>query len=192
MVPPFPMRISTTPAQPRNPARVTTNDGMPSLTMIEPWRSPIAAPASSATTIATSPPVWTGQPEAVPAGSTSFARDDPAHAADVADREVDLAEQEDEDDAEADRRDPGHLDDEVDDVAGVVEVAVLRLEEDRDQDEREDDRQAADVSGTHSAPARGDRAAERPGRLHELRRCRVRFCLDRHAAPFVAVAGTRQ
>jgi len=51
-VPLSPMSRSTTPFQANRPASVTTNDGMPILVMISPCRTPIAAPAPSATTSA--------------------------------------------------------------------------------------------------------------------------------------------
>ena len=41
----------------------------------------------------------------------------------------------------------GHLDDEVDEVARGEELVVLRLEEDRDDDQADDDRQRAEVAG---------------------------------------------
>src|SRR5579864_1771329 len=78
---------------------------------------------------------------------------------DVADRQVDLAEQEDEDDAVRQHRRAGHLDDDVAEVLGREEVRRLEAEEDDDEDERDDDREDAQV-------ARADvrrRAAKQPG-----------------------------
>ena len=69
------------------------------------------------------------------------------HAADEADRQVDLPQQQHEDDPHADGREGGRLDDEVDEVAGGEEVRVLRLEDDRDDDQPDDDRQRAELAG---------------------------------------------
>ena len=80
---------------------MTTNDGIPILTMIAPWSRPIAAPVTSAARIATKPVVCTGQADAVPDGSTSFAAITPPTPLTNADGEVDLAEQQHEDDADA-------------------------------------------------------------------------------------------
>ena len=49
-MPLLPIRSSTTPFQASRPARVTTNDGTPSLVMISPWKVPIAIPATSTIT----------------------------------------------------------------------------------------------------------------------------------------------
>ena len=57
----------------------------------------------------------------------------------------------------------GHLDDEVDEVGGGEEVAVLRLEDDRDDDQAEDDRQRAELAGAHADPPAADGVAQRPG-----------------------------
>src|SRR5581483_5906269 len=65
---------------------------------------------------------------------------------DVADRQVDLAEQEDEDDAVGQHRRSGHLDDDVSEVLGREEVRRLEAEEDDDEDEREDDREDAEIA----------------------------------------------
>ena len=46
MVPPSPMITSITPWRPRKNARVTTNDGMPSLATSRPMIVPITAPVS--------------------------------------------------------------------------------------------------------------------------------------------------
>ncbi len=66
-------------------------------------------------------------------------------AAEVADREVDLAEQEDEDDAVRQHGGPGRLDDDVVEVVGGEEVRGLEAEEDDDEDEAEDDRQHTEI-----------------------------------------------
>ena len=68
---------------------------------------------------------------------------DPGH---VADREVDLAEQEDEHDAVGEHRGPGHLDDDVDEVLRGEEVGRLEAEEDDDEDLPEDDREDAEIA----------------------------------------------
>src|ERR1700758_2115781 len=78
---------------------------------------------------------------------------------DVADRQVDLAEQEDEDDAVGQHRRAGHLDDDVAEVLGREEVRRLEAEEDDDEDECEDDREDAQVARAHVRR----RSAKQPG-----------------------------
>ena len=75
---------------------MTTNDGTPTLATIVPWAAPIDAPRRDdrERPIATSP----GQLVAA-AGQLELGDRHRREAAQVADREVDLAEQEDEDDA---------------------------------------------------------------------------------------------
>ncbi len=73
--------------------------------------------------------------------------DHPRDAADVADREVDLADQEDEDDAVGEQRHTGHLRDDVAEVAGAEEVVGLEREEGRDDDQPDQHRPAAEVPG---------------------------------------------
>ena len=70
-----------------------------------------------------------------------------------ADREVDLADQEDEDDAERDHGRACHLSDQVLEVDRAEEEARLRLEEERDRNDPDDHRQAADVARLDCVPA---------------------------------------
>src|SRR6266511_2720469 len=101
--------------------------------------------------------------------------DDTGDSAHESDREVDLADQEHEDDADADHRDAGHLSDQFREVDGGEEDVRLRGEEDRDSDDPDDHRQAADVAGLERLPARAKNAAEtvRPDRGGpDLRRSR--------------------
>ena len=79
---------------------------------IEPWKAPIAAQAPTAMRIASQPGTSCDD-----ATMRHLRHDDAAHAGDVADREVDLADQEDEDDAVGEHRDAGHLRDDVREVA---------------------------------------------------------------------------
>src|SRR5215471_16036908 len=68
-------------------------------------------------------------------------------AAQVADREVDLAEQEHEDDAKGEHAGAGELDDDVVEVVGGEEVRRLEAEEEDDEGQADDDRQDAEVAG---------------------------------------------
>jgi hypothetical protein len=111
--------------------------------------------------------------------------------ADVADGQVDLAEQQDEDDPDRDRGQSGHLHDEVHEVARAQERRVLRLEDHRDEDKPDDDRQAAEVPEANPsdvvAEVVGHAAARRFGR--DVPRGRL---LDEvgHAVASVAMPGT--
>src|SRR6266540_3652618 len=86
--------------------------------------------------------------------------DDTGDSAHESDREVDLADQEHEDDADADHRNACHLSDQVREVDGGEEDVRLRGEEDRDPDDPDDHREAADVAGLERLPAGTDDAAE--------------------------------
>ena len=79
------------------------------------------------------------------AGQLELGNRDGTDAGHVADREIDLPDQEDEDDAEGEHRRPGHLDEDVVEVDRGEEVRRLEAEEDDDEDEAEDDRQDAEV-----------------------------------------------
>src|ERR1035437_2849290 len=82
-----------------------------------------------------------------------------AEAADAADREVDLAEQENQhhpDRNDTHRRDLGH---EVGEIEGGEEVGVLHLEDDRDQDQPEQHRQGAELPLTDAAAGHGHQTA---------------------------------
>src|SRR6185503_15346105 len=67
-------------------------------------------------------------------------------------RAMKIAEQQDEHDPHPDDGDRGHLDDEVDEVPRRQELAVLGLEDDRDQDQPDDDRQRAEVARADAGP----------------------------------------
>src|SRR4051794_34651701 len=82
-------------------------------------------------------------------------------AADVADGQVDLAQQQDEDDPHPDDGDRRHLDDEVDEVPRGQEPVVLGLEDDRDQEQADDDRQRAELAGADAGPPAPREVAER-------------------------------
>ncbi|TML88242.1 MAG: hypothetical protein E6G08_08305 [Actinobacteria bacterium] len=86
----------------------------------EPWKAPIAAPATIARMIASRP------------GSSW-----------PLDGEIDLADQEHEHDAVGEQRRPGHLGDDVVEVDGAEEVARGQPEDEHHDPEREDDGRAA-------------------------------------------------
>ena len=147
-VPSSPMSSRTTPFQASRPASVTTNDGTPTFVMISPCRTPMARPASERDDHRRA-----GARTRCGCRGRSAARSMHArHAADEADRQVDLPQQQDEDDPHADRRDRRRLDDEVDEVPRGQEVRVLALEDDRDDDQADDDRQRAEVAGLDARP----------------------------------------
>src|SRR5204863_427106 len=80
----------------------------------------------------------------VPApGQLELRDENTGHAAHVADRQVDLADQQDEHDAVGEHRRPGHLDDDVVEVDGAEEVVRGQPEDEHHDPEREDDRRAA-------------------------------------------------
>ena len=118
------------------------------------------------------------------AGELELCDGDARKPADVADRKVDLADQEHEHDADGDHRDPGHLPDQVREVDRGEEDVRLRREEDRDRDDPDDHRQAADVAALQRVPAPADDGAEAlilgGGDLDFCRRRRA------HAASLVA------
>ena len=100
-----------TPCQISKPASVTTNDGTPISATIEPWKAPISVVARIARKM------QTYQGRCAPFGSCASATTTPADAADEADREVDLADQEHEDDAVGEQARARHLRDDVREVA---------------------------------------------------------------------------
>ncbi len=73
--------------------------------------------------------------------------DHPAEAGDEPDREVDLAEEQDEDLPHRQQAEDRSLDEQVDEVAGGQELVVEGLEQDRDQDHPCDDRQDPALAG---------------------------------------------
>src|SRR5438270_10781588 len=79
-------------------------------------------------------------------GELELSHREGADPGDVADREIDLAEQEDEDDAVSEHRRPGHLDDDVVEVVRGEEVRRLEAEEDDDEHDPEYDRENSEVA----------------------------------------------
>ena len=110
--------------------------------------------------------------------------------AQISDRKVDLAEQEDEDHSEGEHGQAGHLDDDVVEVVRGEEVRRLEAEEDDDERQADDDRQDPEVARPHVVvrpgaralpaprlrPFRGDRSPvprrRLPSSRRQLRRCR--------------------
>ena len=112
--------------------------------------------------------------------------DDAGNAAGKADREVDLSDQEHEDHADRDHDHGGRLLDQVLEVGRREEEAVLEVqesrsglvrEEDRDRDDPDDHRQAADIPRSDRVPAgakdRGDAVLVLGGGLDLGRRRRA-------------------
>jgi hypothetical protein len=93
--------------------------------------------------------------------------------ADVADRQVDLAQQQHEYDPGPDDHDRRHLRDQVHEVARGEEVRVARLEVDRDHDDPDHDRERSELT---LAERRDPLSRERRGR-HAL----VGGCVGRRA-----------
>ena len=107
----------------------------------EPWKAPISEHTADGEEDRDDPR------DLVPVRESQLRDDDAGDPADVADREVDLADQEDEDDAVGEQRHTGHLRDDVAEVAGAEEVVSLEREEDDDDDEPDEHRPAAEVPG---------------------------------------------
>ena len=147
---------------------MTTNEGMPRNATKAPWTPPISAVTVTAMPIAMTP--LTCQ---LSSGICSCATTTPATPDDVADREVDLAEQQDEDDADGDRRDARHLRHQVREVAGAQVVLVLPVEERDDRDQPEDDRERPHVARLEQLEAPPDDGAERVRRRLGADRLRV-------------------
>ena len=141
-VPPSPRIRSMTPCQNSNPARVTMNEGSPILVMIVPYSSPIKAQTTSAARIA----AHQGHPIV---GFASSATTTPPTPGDVADREVDLAEQQRIDLAHGQQREDRPLHQQVDQVPRREEVVVHRLEQDGHEQQPGHDRQDAGLPATH-------------------------------------------
>ena len=128
---------------------MTTNEGSPIRVMIVPWSRPIPAQASRAAGIA---PV----PRPTVSRACEVGHDHAAEAGDETDREVDLAEQQDEDLAHREQAEDRGLDEQVDEVARGQEFRVEGLEENRDQEQPRDDRQDPALAGLDP----GDRGSE--------------------------------
>ena len=105
-------------------------------------------------------------PRPVGALLDQLGHDNAPQAGNEARREVDLAQQEDEDLGHGQQHVHGALDEEVHQVAGREEVRVQRLEEDGDDQEAADDGQDPGVAGAHPRHPRPHVLAERLG--HEL------------------------
>ena len=130
-----------TPCHTRNPASVTTNDGTPISATNDPWSAPIAVVARIAAAM------QTHHVRSEPVGILQLGGDhsgDPAH---EGDREVDLADEKDEDDAVGEEAGPRHLRDQVREVGGCPEVGRRLPEDGDDNPEREDHRPAPEVAG---------------------------------------------
>ena len=84
--------------------------------------------------------------------------------AQISDRKVDLAKQEDEDHSEREHGQAGHLDDDVVEVVRGEEVRRLEAEEDDDQSQTDDDRQNPEVAGPHIV----ERSAPEPAFFFDL------------------------
>ena len=94
------------------------------------------------------------------AGQLELGHRDARETAQVADGEIDLADQQHEDDADRDHRHPGHLADQVHEVDRGEEDRRLRREVRGDRDDPDDHRQAADVAALQGLPARPQYGAE--------------------------------
>ena len=88
------------------------------------------------------------------AGQLELGHRDAREPAQVADGEIDLADQQHEDDADRDHGHAGHLADQVHEVDRGEEVRRLVCEERGDRDDPDDHRQAADVAALQGLPAR--------------------------------------
>ena len=154
--PPAPSVRWITPCQTSSPASVTTNDGTPMSATNEPWNAPISAATPSARTIGQIP----GRSWPL-SGFCSSAHDDAGDAADVRDREVDLADQQHEDDAVGEHRRARHLHDDVVEVDGREEVLRGEAEDDDDDRQADDHRPAAEVAALDVLPELGERGSRR-------------------------------
>ncbi len=76
----------------------------------------------------------------------------PPDGADERNRQVDLADQQDEHHADGDGGDGGHLQEQVGEVALGEEGVVERAEDDGDDDQTHDDRQRTQLTGPHALP----------------------------------------
>ena len=113
---------------------MTTNDGSPIWVMIEALEQPDRR-ADEQGEADCSPP------RPAVRGPRRSAMVTAAHPGDVADREIDLAEEQDEHLAHPEQHEHRRLDEQVYEVARGQEVRVQRLEQDRDQEEPADDGQ---------------------------------------------------
>ena len=116
-----PSTCNSAPCQASKPARVTTNEGTPKRLKRKPWRTPIAMPDRDR-----GGDRQVGVPAVLDVEDRHHRR---GEAADRADREVDLAEQQHVDDADRDQADRGDLQHQVGQVLGREEAVVLELED---------------------------------------------------------------
>ena len=149
-----PRTRSCMPCQPSSPARVTTNEGMPKAVTKKPLKRPIAVPTSNPTTSARS--------GFSPSLTLSTAITDCREPADRADREVDLAEQQDEDHADRDRRHGGDLQGQVGEVDRGEEAIVGELEDRPDDRDPEQDPDRPELATAETAEHRRGREALAP------------------------------
>src|SRR5690242_19269009 len=83
------------------------------------------------------------------------------------------------------------MDDEVDEVAGRQELAVLRLEDDRDEDQADDDRQRAELARADAGPPAAREVADRLVRgTRDAGGCGIRGVDGRGRAHAVTSAST--
>ena len=144
-----PSTDSSAPCQPSRPARVTTNEGIPKVVTMKPLKRPISGADGEA-----------GEDREL--GRKALLDGEHRHhrrgeAADGADREVDLAEQQDEHDADRDRRHGGDLKRQVGEVDRAQEAVVGELEDrpdDRDPEQHPDQGRAR-LGRLGAAPPRG-------------------------------------
>ena len=111
-----------------------------------------------------------------------------AEPAQVADREIDLPEQEHEDDAEGEHAGARHLDDDVVEVVGGEEDRRLDGEEEDDQHEAEDDREDSEVARPQVVECPSPDSSLNLGFL--LRRKSDARCRDVGLGAHVASSGT--
>ena len=125
--------ISSTPWKARNAARVTTNDGMPTFATRKPSTRPMTRPVTSAAGMAQYQAAVVGQQDR---------HDRAADAAGEAGGQVDLAQQQDEDQAHRDEDDGGALGEQVREVDRAEEGRPDDAKTSAEHDQAEDGRQA--------------------------------------------------
>ena len=123
---------------------MTTNDGTPTLATIVPWPRPISAGEGDREDDGDNARIVVRAP-----GQLELGHRKRGDAAEVADREVDLPEEKDEDDAVGEHGHARHLNDDVDEVGSREEVG-------RGESEEGDDRHLADEHRQHAEIARLD------------------------------------
>ena len=143
---------STTPDQTRNPARVVTNDGTPSLVMISAWSSPIAVTEHESGENGRPP-----RPTRI-VGTLEQHQHGAAGRGDERHRQVDgddlaVGDEQDEDDADGEKGDRCHLQEHVREVPRGEELVLERSEHEHDDDQADDDGQRAELAGLDRLPA---------------------------------------